>query len=101
MTILLSLIACLFISIDMRAQEATIKRAGIEEVLQGTKNNLQYEIDNQWIQNIKDKASLQLECRLEFVDWNVGHFTSTCDPFADDFWSIVPPLASSLLRKRC
>jgi cobalt-zinc-cadmium resistance protein CzcA len=47
---LLSMIACVFISIDLRAQETIIKRAGIEEVLQGTKNNLQYEINNQWIQ---------------------------------------------------
>jgi len=50
MAIVLSILVCLFLSIDLPAQEAPIKRADIEEVLQGTKNNLQYEINNQWIQ---------------------------------------------------
>lgn len=40
-----------------------------------------------------EKASLQLACRLEYVDWNVGHFTSTGDPIADDLWSIVPAIS--------
>jgi len=50
-----------------------------------------------------DRANLQLACRFEYVDWNVGHFTSTGDPIADDIWSIVPaisfrPSSQSVLR---
>ena len=40
-----------------------------------------------------DKASLQLACRLEYVDWNVGRFTSTGESIADDLWSIVPAIS--------
>lgn len=50
-----------------------------------------------------DQASVQLACRLEYVDWNVGHFTSTGERIADDLWSIVPaisfrPSAQTVLR---
>jgi cobalt-zinc-cadmium resistance protein CzcA len=43
-------LVCLLFSMDLPAQDTAIKRAGIEEILQWTKNNLQYEINNQWIQ---------------------------------------------------
>lgn len=40
-----------------------------------------------------DKASLQLACRLEYVDWNVGKFIDTQENIAEDLWSIVPAIS--------
>jgi len=40
-----------------------------------------------------DKASLNLACRLEYVDWNVGKFTSTGDNIGEDLWSIMPAVS--------
>jgi hypothetical protein len=40
-----------------------------------------------------EKATLNLACRLEYVDWNVGKFTSTGDNIAEDTWSIMPALS--------
>jgi hypothetical protein len=40
-----------------------------------------------------DKASLNLACRLEYVDWNVGKFTSTGDNIGEDLWSIMPAIS--------
>jgi hypothetical protein len=31
-------------------------------------------------------ATLNLACRLEYVDWNVGKFTSTGGNIAEDIW---------------
>ena len=50
-----------------------------------------------------DKATLNLACRLEYVDWNVGKFTSTGQNIAEDLWSIMPaisfrPTAQTVLR---
>lgn len=50
-----------------------------------------------------DNATLNLACRLEYVDWNVGKFTSTGGDIAEDLWSIVPaisfrPIAQTVLR---
>ena len=40
-----------------------------------------------------DNASLNLACRLEYVDWNVGTFTSTGGNIAEDLWSIMPAIS--------
>ena len=40
-----------------------------------------------------DKATLNIACRLEYVDWNVGNFTSTGGNIAEDLWSIVPAIS--------
>jgi hypothetical protein len=48
-------------------------------------------------------ATLNLACRLEYVDWNVGKFTSTGGNIAEDIWSVMPaisfrPTAQTVLR---
>lgn len=50
-----------------------------------------------------ENAVLNLSCRLEYVDWNVGKFTSTGGNIAEDVWSIMPavsfrPTAQTVLR---
>jgi len=50
-----------------------------------------------------EKATLNLACRLEYVDWNVGKFSSTGGNISEDLWSIVPaisfkPTAQTVLR---
>jgi hypothetical protein len=49
------------------------------------------------------KATLNLACRLEYVDWNVGKFKETNGNIAEDLWSIMPaisfrPTAETVLR---
>lgn len=48
-------------------------------------------------------ATLNLACRLEYVDWNKGTFTSTGGNIAEDLWSVMPaisfrPTAQTVLR---
>lgn len=48
-------------------------------------------------------ATLNLACRLEYVDWNKGTFTITGGNIAEDLWSIMPaisfrPTAQTVLR---
>jgi len=38
-------------------------------------------------------AVLNLACRLEYVDWNVGRFKQTGGNIADDVWSIMPAVS--------
>ena len=50
-----------------------------------------------------ESAALNIACRLEYVDWNVGKFTSTGQNISDDIWSIMPavsfrPSSQSVLR---
>jgi hypothetical protein len=50
-----------------------------------------------------DKATVNLACRLEYVDWNAGKFTSTGGNISESLWSIVPaisfrPTAQTVLR---
>lgn len=40
-----------------------------------------------------DDATVNLACRLEYVDWNVGKFKSTNKNIADDIWSIMPAIS--------
>jgi hypothetical protein len=40
-----------------------------------------------------NKASLNVACRLEYVDWNVGEFRETGGNISDDVWSIVPGIS--------
>ena len=49
------------------------------------------------------KATLNVACRLEYVDWNVGKFKSSDTNIGDDLWSIVPaisfrPTSQTVLR---
>ena len=49
------------------------------------------------------KATFNLACRLEYVDWNAGRFSSTGGNIAEDIWSIMPaisfrPTAQTVLR---
>lgn len=48
-------------------------------------------------------ATLNLACRLEYVDWNKGKFTGIGGNIAEDLWSIMPaisfrPTAQTVLR---
>jgi hypothetical protein len=40
-----------------------------------------------------EKATLNLACRLEYVDWNKGKFASTGGNIAEDLWSIMPAIS--------
>jgi hypothetical protein len=40
-----------------------------------------------------DNASLNLALRLEYVDWNLGTFTSTGTRMYNDLWSIMPGIS--------
>jgi hypothetical protein len=39
------------------------------------------------------KAVLNVACRFEYVDWNVGHFNETGGNIAEDVWSFVPAIS--------
>ncbi len=39
-----------------------------------------------------DNATLNLACRFEYVDWNVGTFNETGDDIGDELWSIMPAI---------
>ncbi len=50
-----------------------------------------------------EKATLNLACRFEYVDWNRNKFSSTGGKISDDLWSIVPaisfrPTAQTVIR---
>jgi hypothetical protein len=50
-----------------------------------------------------ENAVLNVACRLEFVDWNIGRFKETGDNISDTIWAIVPamsfrPSAQTVLR---
>lgn len=38
-------------------------------------------------------ATLNLACRLEYVDWNVGKFRETGDNIGEELWSILPAIS--------
>ncbi len=40
-----------------------------------------------------EKASLNLACRFEYVDWNVGTFNETGGNIGEDIWSIMPAIS--------
>lgn len=40
-----------------------------------------------------DNAVLNLSCRLEYVDWNVGTFNETGDNIGDELWSVMPAIS--------
>ena len=40
-----------------------------------------------------DDAVLNVACRLEYVDWNVGKFRQTGGNIADDVWSVMPAIS--------
>jgi hypothetical protein len=40
-----------------------------------------------------DDAVLNLACRFEYVDWNVGSFKQTNENIADHLWSIMPAVS--------
>lgn len=40
-----------------------------------------------------DNASINLACRLEYVDWNVGRVRETGDNIGEDLWSVVGGLS--------
>lgn len=40
-----------------------------------------------------ERSTLNIACRLEYVDWNVGRFEETGESIADDFLSVVPGLS--------
>lgn len=39
------------------------------------------------------KATLNIACRLEYVDWNVGRFHETGHRIGDETWSIMPGIS--------
>lgn len=50
-----------------------------------------------------ENATLNLACRLEFVDWNVGSFNETGTNIGEELWSIIPaisfrPTSQTVLR---
>ena len=49
------------------------------------------------------KATINLACRLEYVDWNIGAFKSSGTKIGDELWSIMPaisfrPTSQTVLR---
>lgn len=40
-----------------------------------------------------DNAVLNVACRLEYVDWNVGRFNETGGNIGEDIWSIMPAIS--------
>ncbi|MBA3647636.1 MAG: hypothetical protein H0W62_03640 [Chitinophagales bacterium] len=40
-----------------------------------------------------NNSVLNLACRLEYVDYNVGKFTETKEKIADDVWSVMPAIS--------
>lgn len=40
-----------------------------------------------------DKAVLNIACRLEYVDWNVGRFRETGGNIGEDLWSVMPAIS--------
>lgn len=40
-----------------------------------------------------EKASLNIACRLEYVDWNAEKFNETNENIGEDIWSIMPALS--------
>lgn len=40
-----------------------------------------------------DKSVLNLACRFEYVDWNIGKFQSTGGDIADNLWAVVPAIS--------
>ncbi len=40
-----------------------------------------------------EKAQLNIACRLEYVDWNVGTFNETGENIGEDVWSIMPAIS--------
>tara|TARA_R110002049_G_scaffold239599_1_gene412937 strand:+ start:5426 stop:6649 length:1224 start_codon:yes stop_codon:yes gene_type:complete len=40
-----------------------------------------------------DNATLNLACRFEYVDWNVGTFNETGDEIGDEIWGIMPAIS--------
>ncbi|MFA6260222.1 MAG: hypothetical protein WC760_02055 [Bacteroidia bacterium] len=40
-----------------------------------------------------NKAVINLACRLEYVDWNMGSFQSTGTQRGDELWSIMPAIS--------
>lgn len=40
-----------------------------------------------------EKAVLNVACRLEYVDWNVGTFNETGSTIGEDLWSIMPAIS--------
>jgi hypothetical protein len=50
-----------------------------------------------------EKATLNIACRLEYVDWNKGKFAGTGGNIAEDLWSVMPavsfrPTAQTVFR---
>lgn len=50
-----------------------------------------------------EKATLNIGCRLEYVDWNVGNFNETGENISENIWSIMPaisfrPVQQTVLR---
>jgi hypothetical protein len=40
-----------------------------------------------------EKATLNLACRFQYVDWNVGKFTETSGNIGEELWSITPAVS--------
>jgi hypothetical protein len=40
-----------------------------------------------------DRATLNLACRLDYVDWNVATFNDTGGNISDDVWGITPAIS--------
>ena len=40
-----------------------------------------------------EKATLNVACRLEYVDWNVGRFNETNGNIGEHVWSIMPAIS--------
>lgn len=59
------------------------KRGGLIDIMQLLSNKKTFG----W-----DKAPLSLARRLEYVDWNVGKFSSTGDNISENLWSIMPAI---------
>jgi hypothetical protein len=70
------------------------QKGGFIDIVQPIKKGRIFDFEN---------ATLNLACRLEYVDWNMGTFRETGDNISDDIWAIVPaislrPTAQTVIR---
>lgn len=65
-------------------QYGSRQRGGFLDIVQPVKHGRLFGFDN---------AVLNVACRFERVDWNVGTFNETGGDIGDDVWAIVPALS--------
>ncbi|MEP5612873.1 MAG: hypothetical protein ABJP45_11515 [Cyclobacteriaceae bacterium] len=70
------------------------QKGGFLDIVQSVKKGAIFGFEN---------GVLNVSCRLEYVDWNVGTFNETGDNISDDLWAITPafsfrPTSQTVIR---